>query len=151
METLEPIYAMSNIVLLPAWLLLIFAPNWRWTDRIVHRVWIPLLYCVAVTLILFIRPDSPEGASIASLKGFMLLLTNPMTVLMIWIQLVIWDLFIGAWMARDARRHGIHWAWMVVPMIAIFIFGPPGLVLYLGLRYVMRKTITLDEGARVAT
>jgi hypothetical protein len=149
MQTLEHIYTMSNVILLPAWLLLIFAPNWRWTDRIVHRIWIPLLYCLAVTLIFLIKPASPEGASIATLKGFMLLLSDPMTALMIWIQLVIWDLFIGAWMARDARRHGIHWGWMVVPMVAIFIFGPPGLLLYLGLRWAMRRTVVLEE--RLAT
>ena len=145
MQTLERVYTLSNIILLPAWLLLIFAPNWRWTDRVVHRIWIPLLYCLAVTLIVFIKPQSPEGASIASLRGFMLLLSDPMTVLMVWIQLVIWDLFIGAWMARDARRYGIHWGWMVVPMIVIYIFGPPGLVLYLGLRWGMRREVGLDE------
>jgi hypothetical protein len=105
---------------------------------------------MSVTLILFIRPANPEGASIGSLQGFMLMLTQPMTVLMIWIQLVIWDLFIGAWMARDARRRGIHWGWMVVPMIAIYIFGPPGLLLYFGLRFAKPRTITLDECASLA-
>jgi hypothetical protein len=145
METLERIYTTSNIVLLPVWLLLIFAPGWRWTDRIVNRLWIPLLYCMSVTLILLIRPASPAGASIGSLSGFMLMLNEPTTALMIWIQLVIWDLFIGAWMARDARRHGIHWGWMVVPMLVIYIFGPPGLLLYFGLRFAKRRTITLDE------
>ena len=144
MQDFELIYAMSNIILMPAWALLIFVPNWRWTDRIVQRIWIPLLYCLACTLILIIKPAGPEGASIASFKGFMLLLSDPMTGLMIWIQLVIWDLFIGAWMARDARRRRIHPGWMVLPMVTIYIFGPPGLLLYLTLRFLMRRATTLD-------
>jgi hypothetical protein len=145
MKHLELAYSISNIVLAPAWLLLIFAPHWRWTERIVHRIWVPLLYCLAVTLILIIKPASSEGANIASLTGFMRLLSDPTTALMVWIQLVIWDLFIGAWMARDARRYGIHPGWMIAPMIIVYIFGPPGLLLYLALRFAMKRDAGLVE------
>ena len=145
MQSFELIYMLSNLVLLPAWLFLIVAPSWRWTHLLVHRIWIPVLYCTAVVVIVLIRPPAAEGANIGSLQGFMLLLQSPFSSLAIWVQLVVWDLFIGAWESRDAHRHGIPRGWMVVPLVATFLFGPPGVLIYFAIRYVRTRDVTLVE------
>lgn len=145
MQDFELVYLLSNLILLPAWLLLILAPGWRWTERVVHSVWIPVLYSAAVIVIVLMRPALPEDANIGSLRGFMLLLQSPYSSLAIWLQLVLCDLFIGAWESRDARRHGIHAGWLVVPLVATYIFGPPGLLIYLAIRYALTRKVTLAE------
>ena len=68
---------------------------------------------------------------------------------MLFRSLVIWDLFIGAWMSRDARRHGISRGLMIVPLICTFLLGPPGLLLYFMLRYVRKRDATLVEAGAV--
>lgn len=143
MQDFELIYLISNAILLPAWLLLICAPSWRWTERLVHSVWLPALYCVAVTVIMIVQPKAAAGANIGSLQGFMRLLDSPFSSLSVWVQLVIWDLFIGAWESRDARRHGIQPGWMVVPLVATYIVGPPGLLIYFAIRYLRTRDTAL--------
>ncbi|MBB6095935.1 hypothetical protein HNQ60_004826 [Povalibacter uvarum] len=145
MQHFELIYLLSNVLLLPAWLLLIVAPEWRWTERLIHSIWIPVLYSAAVTIMVVVRPAAAEGADIGSLHGFMLLLDSPWFSLAIWLQLVLFDLFIGAWESRDARRLGIHAGWMVVPLVATYIFGPPGLLIYLVVRYSRTRSASLAE------
>jgi hypothetical protein len=39
----ETIFTVCNYGVLPAWLLLAFAPGWSFTQRLVHQVWIPML------------------------------------------------------------------------------------------------------------
>jgi hypothetical protein len=34
-----------------------------------------------------------------------------------------------------------------LPMVTIYIFGPPGLLLYLTLRFLMRRATTLDASS----
>ena len=45
--TPETMFLVCNNALLPAWLLLVFAPRWRGTQSIVHAVWIPALLGLA--------------------------------------------------------------------------------------------------------
>jgi hypothetical protein len=41
--TPEQLFNICNTLVLPGWLLLIFAPGWRWTVRIVQTCILPLL------------------------------------------------------------------------------------------------------------
>jgi sorbitol-specific phosphotransferase system component IIC len=51
------------------------------------------------------------------------------------------DLFTGAWEARDAVRLGIS-RWAVLPCLVLtFLFGPMGLALYLLVKLAMRKSV----------
>jgi hypothetical protein len=44
------------------------------------------------------------------------------------------DLFIGGWEIRDARRRGIPHVLIVPALVLTFLFGPAGLLLYLSIR-----------------
>jgi hypothetical protein len=58
-----------------------------------------------------------------------------------WIHYLAFDLFTGAWEARDARRLRIS-RWLVAPCLLLtFLFGPLGLGLYLLLRAGLRKKV----------
>ena len=59
------------------------------------------------------------------------LFTDPDVALAGWIHYLAFDLFIGAWVLRDARRRGIaHWqVLLIVPFL--FLLGPAGLLAYL--------------------
>ena len=71
--------------------------------------------------------------------------TTPQTVTAAWIHYLLFDLFVGAWMARDARRRDLpHLA--IVPLLALTLaFGPIGLGCYLALRAALRRRLTLIE------
>jgi len=141
----EILFAAFNIAVIPAWLLLIVAPRWSWTSKIVHRIWIPGLICMGWIVIFFVKPDPPEGSGIGSLEQFQLFLSSPFSALQIWVQLIVWDLFIGAWVARDALRNRIPHGFIVPCLLGLFIFPPLGLFLYFSIRFVAGRTLTLNE------
>jgi hypothetical protein len=144
----ELAYSAYTLVLSLFWLLLIVAPRWVWTDRIVHSVLVPLAIGAWTIALGVSGPPPPAGAGMGSLQAVMLLIGGEHATLTLWTLVMGWDLLAGAWLARDARRRGIHHAWVAPCLILTFMFGIVGLVLYLLLRLALRRTLTMHEEAR---
>jgi hypothetical protein len=140
----ELLFSICNNGVLPAWLLLAVAPGWSWTQRIVHAIWIPALLGLAYAFAL--SSGSPvEGGSFFSLAGVMLFFTDPWAATAGWIHYLAFDLFVGAWQVRDARRNQIPHGLLLPCLIATLMLGPLGLLAYLALRGVLRRETSLVE------
>lgn len=135
--TLERIFALAGNIVLPVWLLLIFAARWRWTQCIATFA-VPLLLAgLYIWLLTSAKP--PTGAGFRTLAQVQLLFSSPRALLAGWIHYLAFDLFTGAWESRDAVRLRIS-PWIVAPCLLLtFLLGPVGLALYLLLRLVMRR------------
>jgi len=135
--SVETAFTIANTGILPAWLLLALAPRWRVTEMLVHGGWYIGAYCLLYTgLLVYALGFTPpvEGASFNSLAGVMALFSSPLGVLIGWVHYLAFDLFAGAWLARDARRRDIG-HWLVLPcLLFTLMFGPFGLLLYLAVR-----------------
>lgn len=143
--TPDSLFSLANNLVLPAWLLLIFAPGWQWTQRLVHAAWIPLLLGGAYAGLAFMGPGAPEGANFSTLPGVMRLFDSPVGALAGWIHYLVFDLFVGAWESRDARRREISHLWVVPCLLLTFLLGPAGLLLYLAIRALQTGETTLAE------
>ena len=141
----DQLFLICNYAVLPAWLLLMVAPHHRITQLLVHAIWIPLLLGPFYIWALFFGEPSADGAGFGSLQAVMLLFQSPTAVLGGWIHYLVFDLFIGAWIVRDAKRQGIN-HWLTVPFLFITLMaGPAGLMLYLLLRLGLKRSLTLVE------
>jgi len=117
----ESIFLLSNLLVMPFWLLIILAPHWRWTQRIVASPWI-----VAPAALLYAALVTPK--SIAALLG------TPAGATIAWAHFLAFDLFVGRWAYMESRRLRIS-AWVVSPLLfLILMLGPLGLLLFMLLR-----------------
>lgn len=148
--TVETVFAICNAGVMPGWILLAVAPGWVWTERLVHSVLIPVLLGAVYVGGFLTAPPAPEGASFGSLEGVMLFFSQPHGVLVGWVHYLVFDLFVGAWEVRDARRRGIHHALVVPCLFLTLMLGPAGLLLYVVIRYVRDRATTLAELASPA-
>jgi hypothetical protein len=140
------LFDICNAAVMPFWALMIFAPGWVWTQRLVHSALIPaLLGSVYVSLMFTSSP--PEGAGFGSLEAVTALFAQPEVVLGGWVHYLVFDLFVGAWEARDAQRRGLHPALVAPCLILTLMLGPAGLLAYLALRGALRRTATLVEAS----
>jgi hypothetical protein len=139
----DDLFLICNYAVMPAWLLLVVLPHHKITQTLVHAVWIPCLLGPVYIWALFLGPPPVEGAGFGSLQGVMLLFQSPMAVLGGWIHYLVFDLFIGAWMVRDAQRQSIA-HWQVIPcLLATLMAGPAGLLLYCLLRLAHKRQYSL--------
>ena len=62
-----------------------------------------------------------------------------------WVHYLVFDLFVGAWMTRDAVRRQISPVLIFPCLIMTLLLGPIGLLMYISLRLILRGVTTLDE------
>ena len=105
----------------------------------------PLLIA-ALYILLLLSHKLPPGSGFGSLTQVSLLFRSPFALFAGWVHYIAFDLFTGAWQARDAKRVGIS-PWLVAPCLLLTLFfGPMGLALYLLLKLVLRRTFgAVDE------
>ena len=141
---LAVLFSLSGAVALPCWLLLLVAPRWRWSQLLATFV-APLLIA-ALYILLLASHRLPPGSGFSSLSQVSVLFRSPFALLAGWIHYTAFDLFTGAWQARDAQRVGIS-PWLTAPCLLLTLFfGPAGLALYLLLKVTLRHTFgAVDE------
>jgi hypothetical protein len=129
MMTPELLFQLVSTLVLPAWLLLLFAPRWRWTARIAVGG-VVLLLSVTYAVGAWGSFGESDLASFGSLEGVMTLFTQPEAVVVGWIHYLAFDLLVGWLITRNAHTHGIS-PWLVAPCLLLtFMLGPTGWLLY---------------------
>ena len=135
----ETIFMIANWLAMAGWILLIFVPRWKWTQKIVIAGSIPILLSVAYLVLIVLFFGGAEGG-FDSLANVMKLFTNKWAVLAGWIHYLAFDLFVGSWEVKDSQKNDIS-HWFVIPcLIFTFLLGPIGFLLYRIIRVVRSAT-----------
>lgn len=142
----EQIFSLCGMLAMAGWLLLVFLPRWRWGVRLVCPVVIPLLLALIYLWLVATTFGRTQGG-FGSLAEVSLLFQNPRALLAGWIHYLAFDLFVGSWEVRDARRNGIHHLLVVPCLVLTFLFGPVGLLLYFALRAGLRRKLFVEDAA----
>lgn len=132
---MDTLFMISNLVVLPFWLVMILFPRRGLTHRIMRSLWpvvpVPVLYAALVL---------PQLGALApvlanpSLAGISAGLATPGAALIGWAHFLAFDLFVGRWAYLDSRERGLS-PWLVSPVLLfIFMLGPFGFLLYLLVR-----------------
>ena len=145
---LETVYSIVNISVMPAWVLLMLAPNWHFTKRFVQAAFMPLI--LAASYIYFLGwsmffGGGADGAGMGSLSAVMTLFDSPVSVIGGWIHYLAFDLFVGAWIVRDGQRRGIGALLRFPCLFFTLMFGPIGLAMYFIVRLVKGEGLSLAE------
>ena len=141
----ETLFSLASLLVLPGWVLLVFAPRWRWSARMVGPVLIPALLGALYLVLVAARWGGAEGG-FGSLADVRRLFADPYLLLAGWIHYLAFDLFLGSWEVRDAQRHSVPHLLVVPSLVLTFLFGPVGLLLYLAIRWMRARRLLVDEG-----
>ena len=141
----DTLFKAANYAVIPFWLLLIVAPRWSWTQRLVHSPVVLLFLAPIYAYLLFGFAPAPEGVEFSSLYGVMVGFSAPHIVVAGWIHYLIFDLFVGAWESRDAQRRGIPHLLVVPCLLVTLMVGPIGLLLYVLVRFFSKRVLEYDE------
>ena len=142
---LEILFKAATATVIPFWLLLIAAPRWKWTQRLVHGPVVLLLLTPIYAYMLFGYAPPPKEMNFLSLYGMMVAFSAPSIVVAGWIHYLIFDLFVGAWESRDALRRGVPYGLVIPCLLFTLMFGPVGLLLYVLVRFFYRRVLEYGE------
>ncbi|MCZ2496376.1 DUF4281 domain-containing protein [Xylophilus sp. Kf1] len=130
---LDALFSFASLLAAIGWLTLLTSP-WTpvWSQRIAGLAVPALIALPYLALMLVSFAAAPGGFS--SLDGVAQLFSSRPVLLAGWLHYLAFDLLVGAWAVRDARRRGLRFAWVVPCLAATFLFGPAGFLLYLAIR-----------------
>src|SRR5690242_16535002 len=124
---METLFQIVNVAVVPFWLLMILAPRWRWTRRIMGSLVVPALFASLYVVLLvpflpdilplFVRPTLPDMAEF---------LGRPGAAVVAWVHFITFDLFVGRWEYLDAHERRLS-HWLLTPALVLtLLFGPLG-------------------------
>jgi hypothetical protein len=128
--SMAEIFGASFLLVVPFWVLMIVAPGWDVTERIVDS---PLIALPAALLYLIVL--LPQAGSVAavvlspSLVEMTTLLATDLGATLAWAHFLAFDLLVGRWIYSDANRRGITPLVVSPVLVLTLLFGPAG---YLG-------------------
>jgi hypothetical protein len=143
----EAYFSLFSTTAMAGWLILILLPRrWEWLNRF-PALWLPLLLALAYALLAGLYFFQAEG-SFNTLQEVQQLFTHPMAALAGWVHYLAFDLLIGSWIAREADKLGLSRIVQAPVLLATFMFGPFGYLLFrmiqgsnkLGLRWLKPAT-----------
>lgn len=129
------LFELAFLLAAPFWALMIVAPSWRWTSRIIGSPLIvlpPVL--IYATLVLPNIAEVLPAVSSPTLAGMQALLGTRTGAAIGWAHFIAFDLLVGRWEYLDARRRGVHSLAMAPTLVLTILLAPLGLLVYLAVR-----------------
>ncbi|MDO1446002.1 ABA4-like family protein [Rhodocytophaga aerolata] len=142
----EVLFSICSTLVLPQWLLLIFAPRWKWTKWLRDTYSIPLLLAVVYGYLIAAHMGEAPDSGFSSLTQVKNLFANDFLLLAGWIHYLAFDLVVGSWISKDAQQQGMSHLVVVPCLFFTFMLGPIGFLLYqLSKRIIVKKSASYES------
>jgi hypothetical protein len=137
----EALFSAASLFAMVGWALLLVAPRWRGTQRlVVSGAWSVALSLAYLVLIAVHMPGAPGG--FGSLAEVATLFASPMLLLAGWVHYLAFDLLVGALETRAAQADGMPHGLLIPCLVLTFLLGPIGLLVFLAVRSGRRRALT---------
>jgi hypothetical protein len=138
--TAASIFSFGNTSVLLGWILLLFLPNWKYTQTIVLNG-IIVLFAVLYSYLILKDIGSFSPDSFSTLANVKALFQNDNAVAAGWMHYLTFDLFVGAYIVREARNNQISRWIYTIALPFTFMFGPAGYLIFFIFKTIKTKTI----------
>lgn len=113
------------------WLLMILLPKWKVTRFLIDFKVVPVFLSIVYAIYIFQAILINGWFDFGSLDSVMALFTEENAVLAGWVHYLAFDLLLGMWMLNQNKTLGIHQLLMAPCLIATFMLGPLGFLLFM--------------------
>ena len=131
---------LNNLVLL-VWILMIVAPKWKVTQKIINTFALTIILSIVYGAIIITSFGKVNLMDFGSLEGIVNMLQNSDVwgSSAIWYHFLAFDLFVGSWILKDAQKIGIPHLIVIPCLFFTFILGPIGFLLYQLVKFVYKR------------
>ncbi|MBL6713014.1 MAG: DUF4281 domain-containing protein [Pirellulales bacterium] len=138
----------SNTLALVAWIGLLLFPGRRLVSSVLCAMVVPGLLATAYVALIGWKLSSggPPPESLSTIDGLQQLFTDDWAFAAAWTHYLVFDMVVGAWVARDAVRLGLPWPLRSLSLALTFLAGPTGFLLHLLSRGMLRQQFAIEDG-----
>ena len=135
----DDLFRLANLVALCGWLVLLASPFAPRLTQAAAGLGVVLALCTLYVGLIHVFWGQGDGSGgFDTLEGVAALFSRREALLAGWVHYLAFDLFVGAWEVRVARRDGMPFLAVLPCLVLTFLLGPTGLLLFLALRLALR-------------
>jgi hypothetical protein len=138
--TPEAFFQATNTFALVAWIGLVLFPARRFVSHVLCAIIVPglLAACYATVIGWKLMAGGPPPGDVMTIAGLRSAFADDWVFAAAWTHYLVFDMVVGAWIARDAVRLGIPWPLRTLALVLTFLAGPVGFLIHLAARTVRR-------------
>jgi hypothetical protein len=89
--------------------------------------------------------NGPPPGDVMTLAGLRQVFGDDWVFAAAWTHYLVFDMVVGAWIARDSVKLGIPWPLRTAALVLTFLAGPVGFLIHVVGRIVLRRRVGVDE------
>ena len=141
-------FQVTNTVALLAWIALLLFPARRMVSSVACGVVVPglLAACYAAVIGWKLAENGPPREDLGTIAGLRDVFADDWVFAAAWTHYLVFDMVVGAWIARDAVRLAIPWPLRSLSLLLTFLAGPVGFLIHVACRFGLRRAVAADDG-----
>lgn len=138
----ETFFQATNTLALLAWIALLLLPGKRVVSGLICAVIVPGVLAIAYAGVIGwkLASDGPPPGDVMTLSGLRDVFRDDWVFAAAWTHYLVFDMVVGAWIARDSVRLGLPWPLRTAALVLTFLAGPVGYLVHLAGRGILRRT-----------
>ena len=139
----EQFFGITNTIALLAWIALLAAPGVPAVSHVLCAVVVPGLLAASYVAVIGwkLSETGPPPGDVMTIAGLRAAFTDDWVFAAAWTHYLVFDMVVGAWIARDAIRLRIPWPLRTLVLLLTFLAGPFGFLLHLLARGILRRAV----------
>lgn len=142
----ETFFQATNTLALLAWIVLVLFPGRKLVSGVLCAVVVPGALALAYACIIgwkLATNGRPPG-DVMTLAGLRGVFSDDWVFAAAWAHYLVFDMVVGAWIARDSVRLGMPWLLRTVALVLTFLAGPVGFLVHVVGRGGLRRTWSVE-------
>lgn len=144
--TAEGFFRVTNTLALAAWIALVLFPGKKAVSGWLCAVVVPGLLALGYASVIGwkLAANGPPPSDVMTLSGLREVLDDDWVFAAAWTHYLVFDMVVGAWIARDSMKLGLPWPLRTVALVLTFLAGPVGFLVYLAGRWLRRRETAVE-------
>ena len=145
----DSFFSATNTVALLAWIALVLFPSRRLVSHVLCGIAVPALLASGYAAVIGwkLATNGPPPGDLSTIAGLKAAFADDWVFAAAWAHYLVFDMVVGAWIARDAVRLGIPWPLRTIALVLTFLLGPVGFLLHVLTRLALRRAVATDDPA----
>jgi hypothetical protein len=142
----QTFFQITNTLAFVAWIALVLFPGRKLVSGVLCAVVVPGVLALAYAGVIGwkLAANGPPTGDVTTLAGLRDVFRDDWVFAAAWTHYLVFDMVVGAWIARDSVKLAMPWLLRTVALVLTFLAGPVGFLVHVIGRAGLRRTASVE-------
>jgi hypothetical protein len=142
----QTFFQITNTLAFVAWIALVLFPGRKLVSGVLCAVVVPGVLALAYAGVIGwkLATNGPPTGDVMTLVGLRDVFRDDWVFAAAWTHYLVFDMVVGAWIARDSVKLSMPWLLRTVALVLTFLAGPVGFLVHMIGRAGLRRAASVE-------